>query len=229
MQRFILFSILLCGLNISLFSIELSAGGGAVILPYLEGLNVTAPGYQTGNIRNHWADWGVYAFFDAQYIETEIGYYRAFFGNYEQSNFGYPLDLKSEYDDINISYIDLGIILKYPVKYTKYTVTPLFGFSYWINIHTDYGYKNAYNAANDIKKKDWDQMWIKFGLSVDRYFTKKIYARFTTKLNFPLKTKDWKNRGNRIDEMFGTGISGVSSKYFGVGGEFSLSVGYKIK
>ncbi|MDR1444252.1 MAG: hypothetical protein LBI94_05190 [Treponema sp.] len=195
----------------------------------MEGINISAPGYQTGHIQNHWVDWGIFAFFDAKYAEVEAGYYRPFFGNYEQSDFGYPLDAKSNYDDIKISYLDLGLSLKYPIKYSKYVLTPMIGFSYWINLSDDYGYKTILDAVYDIKKTDWDQMWVKVGLSVDSYLTEKIYLRPAAKLNFPIVTKDWKNRGSGIKDALGTVISGTNSKYSGVGAEFSLSVGYRIK
>jgi hypothetical protein len=209
--------------------IELSAGGGAALVPYLEGLNVTASGYKDGHIRNRWVDWGLYAFFDAKYVEAEIGFYKAFFGNYEQSDFGDPLDLTSDYKDIDLSYLDLGIALKYPMEFNNFVLAPLIGFNYWKNMRADYGYESAQDAGQDMKKKDWDQMWIKAGLSLDRYFTRKLYLRLTAKLDFPIQTNDWKDRGNNIEDFFGTAIDGVNSTYFGVGGDFALSLGYRIK
>jgi hypothetical protein len=236
MKRFLVFSILLSGLSLKIFSfdfdkIELSAGGGVVILPYQEGIDITAPNYKDGHIRNNWIDWGINTFFDAQYIEVGIGYYRAFSGNYEQSNFGDPLDLKVDYETINISYFDLGIVIKYPIKFNKdtFAFTPMFGFSYWINMDADYDYQYSLDEASDIRKKEWDQMWIKIGLGLDQYFTEKLYLRFTAKLNFPIVTNDWEDRGKNIEEIFGMVINGVDSKYFGVGAEFALSFGYRIK
>jgi hypothetical protein len=218
----------LCALDLS--QIELSAGGGAVLVPYMEGLDIKAPGYRDGHIRNHWVDGGFYGFFDARYIELDLGYYGALFGDYEQSGFGDPLDLKSEYDDLRISYLDIGVLLKYPVKITNTSViTPMAGFSYWINMGADYGYKGRQDAANDLRKKDWDQMWIKAGLGFDQYVTEKLFLRFTAKLNFPIVTQDWTSRGNNITDIFGLVIDGVTSQYLGVGGEFALALGYRIK
>jgi hypothetical protein len=93
----------------------------------------------------------------------------------------------------------------------------------------DYGYENAQDAGLDIKKKDWDQMWVKFGVSFDRYFTEKFYTRLTGKVDFPIKTNDWKNRGDNIKNLFGTAISGVKAKHTGIGVEFALALGYRIK
>jgi hypothetical protein len=227
MKRLCLAAVLLCG-GVYLFSIDLSVGGGFTLLPYEEGLNIVAPGYKTGNIRNHWADWGLYAFFDAQYVELQAGYYGAFSGDYEQRNFGGILDLKSEFDDIDISYIDLSLLAKYPIKLSGVTITPMFGLGYWINLEADYGYESLRDTLNDVRKTDWDQWWLKFGLGVDKYLTERLFLRFAIKLDFPLTTEEWKDRGGDIKNAFGIVINDVDAKYSGVGGEFSLALGYKI-
>jgi hypothetical protein len=225
------FLLYVLGGGISLFSLDFSVGGGLAIAPYLEGLDVTAPGYQTGHIRNNWVDWGIYAFFDAQYVEAEIGYYSALSGDYEQYDFGGPLDLKSNYDDIAISYLDLGILLKYPIPIGNdgFVFTPMLGLSYWINLNANYGYESLVDELQDIKKTDWDQLWIKVGFGLDKYLTQKLYLRFAAKINFPLETDDWKTRGNNIGQLFGSVIAGTDTEYSGIGGEFSLALGYRIK
>jgi hypothetical protein len=229
MRRLVLFSLLLYGVGAGIFPVDLSAGGGFVLTPYQEGLNVRAPGYQTGAIRTRWADWGVYGFFDAHYVEFEAGYYQAFFGNYEWYDFGYPLDMKVDYKDVNLSYIGLGLSLKYPVELNDIIFTPLFGVSCWINLDADYGYKKSWEALQDTKKTEWDQWWIKLGFDVDFYVTPEVYLRFGAKLDFPLTTDDWKRWGSNLADFFGLVITGVEAEYFGVGGDFSLAVGYKIK
>jgi hypothetical protein len=222
------------GLSAGLFALDLSklnlsAGGGLSVVPYKEGLVVSASGYQTAYINNNWADWGVYAFFDAQYLEVDIGYYQAFSGNYKQSDFGYPLDLESTYEDIKVSYLDFGLLLKYPWKLnTKSTVTFMGGVSYWINIGSDYGYSSNLDALWDIKKKDWNQMWIDLGVGIDHYFTEKMYLRFTAGLGVPLMTEDWKNRRDGIQNFFGSVISGAKARSDAIGGKFTIAFGYKL-
>jgi hypothetical protein len=231
MKRVVVFFILVFGLCLNLFSLELSLGGGVAILPYQEGLRLTAPGYQAGQIRNHWADWGIYAFFDAWYVEINAAYYMAFSGDYEQYNNGAPLDFKVEYDDIKISYLDLGILLKYPLKAgtrTAFVLTPMLGFNYWINLNAAYGYKNIADSVLDIRKKEWDQMFIKLGLGFDKYFNEKVYLRFTAKLAFPIIAEEWRNRGENIEDFFGIVISNFEADGTGAGGEFTLALGLKI-
>ncbi|MDR2210115.1 MAG: autotransporter domain-containing protein [Spirochaetaceae bacterium] len=229
MKRLFFTAVLLCAWGgVHLFSIDLSAGGGFTLLPYEEGLNIVATGYKTGNIRNHWADWGAHVFFDAQYVELQAGYYRAFFGDYEQRNFGGPLDIKSEFDDVDISYIDLSLLAKYPLEFGGVTITPMIGLGYWINLDADYGYESLTDLSQDVRKTEWDQWWLKFGLGLDKYVTKELYLRFAVKLDFPLTTEEWKDRGGNIKDVFGIVIKVVDAKYSGVGGDFSLALGYKI-
>jgi hypothetical protein len=232
MKQFMFFSFLAAGLCLNVFSLEFSLGGGFTILPYQEGLRLTAPGYQPGQIRNHWADWGVYAFVDAQYIEIEAGYYKAFYGDYEQYNIGGPLDYKVPYDNIDISYFDLGLLLKYPFKSSAknpFVFTPMLGFNYWRNLNTGYGYEKNSDTALDNQKKEWDQMWIKVGLGFDKYLNEKFYLRFTAKLAFPLITEEWKKWGDNIEDFFGIAIKEFKADRTGGGGEFALALGYKIK
>jgi hypothetical protein len=100
---------------------------------------------------------------------------------------------------------------------------------YWINLNADYGYEFSRTADEDARKTDWDQLWIKMGLSPDYYAAKKVYLRFTAKLNFPLTTDDWDRWGSNFESSLSQLIRGVDVKYSGVGGEFSLAVGYKIE
>jgi hypothetical protein len=216
MKRCILFSILLTGLSAGIFAFDfnklaLSVGGGTAIIPYAEGLDITAPGYETAYIKNNWTDWGIFAFFDAEYAEVDVGYFQAFSGNYTQSEFGYPLDLQSNYGDIKVSYLDIGIMLKYPLKFNnnKSVCNFMVGMSYWINIQADYGYEHSVDAFADIKKKDWNQMWIDLGVGIDQYFTEKIYLRFNAGFGVPMATEDWKKRADDIQSFFGNAISGT--------------------
>jgi hypothetical protein len=228
MRRIALFSVLLCGTITGLFPLDLSAGGGFVLTPYQEGLKVSAPGYQTASIRNNWADWGIFGFFDAHYVEVDVGYHRAFFGTYGWYDFGSPLDMAMEYKNLDISYLSLGISLKYPLKIGGAVFAPLFGVSCWINLNADYGYENIRDAAEDPRKTEWDQWWIKVGFDIDYYVTPKVYLRFAAKLDFPLPTEEWENRESNVGSSFGRLIKDADANYFGVGGDFSLAVGYKI-
>jgi hypothetical protein len=226
-KRGILFSVLLYGLNAGAFALDLSAGGGAAMVFYDEGLSVSAPGYHTANIEYAWKDWGIFAFFDAEFLEVDVGYFHAFAGSYEQSDFGYPYDLKSTYKDIKVSYLDMGLLLKLPVKSKNKKTIFAFtgGLSYWINLQADYGYTSE---QTDVEKPDWNQLWFDLGCSFDQYVSEKIYLRFTAGLSIPMETKGWKERMDELQKSLGREISGVETKYSGIGAKLTIAVGYKL-
>ncbi|MCL2067800.1 MAG: hypothetical protein FWG99_10090 [Treponema sp.] len=208
-----------------LFSIDLSAGGGFKITPYTEQLQVSAEGYKTAYIKYNWTDWGVYAFFDAKYVEFDVSYYRALAGSYSQSSFGYPLDLETEYGDLNISYLDLALFVKYPFRIKSSSIIPLFGFAYKINLTSDYGYNRN---EGDVPKEDWDQMWIKTGVGYDLNINRKLFARTAITICFPLETDGWIDKRIGVKRDLSPFISGVKTTFGGIGCEFLLAMGYRI-
>jgi hypothetical protein len=56
-----------------------------------------------------------------------------------------------------------------------------------------------------------------------------LFLRFTGKLDFPIVTRDWSDRGNGFKDGLGKKIREVKAPYFGVGVEFDLALGYRIK
>jgi hypothetical protein len=229
MKRGIVFFVLVSGLCLNLFAADFSVGAGVSLLPYQEGLRLTAPDYKPAQIRNHWVEGGVFAYIDARYVEIEAGHFSALYGDYEWYNFADSDNFETEYDDLDISYFNLGILLKYPLgaRGSTFVITPMIGFTYLINLSSAYGYSAA--VALDAPKKEWDQMFIKLGLGFDKYFTEKVYLRFTTKLAFPIITDEWKNRGENLEEAFGITIKGLEVDTTGGGIEFTLALGFAIK
>jgi len=208
-----------------LFSLDLSTGGGLRISPYFENLNITATGISEAKISNSWVDLGIYAFIDAKYAEFNITYYRALSGSYEQSNFGGPLDLKTEYAIADISYLELSLLGKIPLALSMKNKTNLFaGFAYKICLTSDYGY--IVNKG-DVKKEFWDQMIIKIGAGIDYPFLNKISVRANFSVGISLPTKEWDNRKKAVEALFAD-IPGINVIYSGLGCEFSLAIVYAI-
>jgi hypothetical protein len=81
----------------------------------------------------------------------------------------------------------------------------------------------------DVEKPDWNQMWIDLGCSFDRYVSEKVYLRFTAGLSIPMETEGWKERGDDLQDLFGSAsISGVEAKYSSIGAKLTVAVGYKL-
>ena len=225
MKKIFLSMILFFVAFFSLFSIDFSTGVGLKITPYTEQIEISAERYKSAYVSYDWVDWSAYAFFDAQYVEFDIGYYRALYGSYSQSSFGAPLDLETQYGDLNISYLDLSLMLKYPIKIKTGAIIPLIGFSYRINLTSDYGYTSY---KGDVPKKDWNQMWIKTGVNYDHNITSKIFARTVFTLCFPIKTPAWGEKCQDLYDIFAPSIPGVKTTFGGIGCELSIALGYRI-
>jgi hypothetical protein len=195
--------------------------------PYSEGLDIDAPGYETAAIRNRWFDFGVYAFFDAQYMEFDLGYFGAASGKYVQSNFGHSnYDFETEYNNLNISYLDLALMVKYPFKLSSLRIPIFAGFAYSVNLSHDYSHKSN---SPDVSKKDWDQMWIKLGMGLDYDLSPNVFLRASFSLAIPLITEDWKDRAQDIDSWLGMVIPGVDASYTGIGSDIILGLGWRLK
>jgi len=212
--------------GLTIYALDLATGVGLRINPYLEQLTLTAADYEDAYVTNKWLDWGIYAFFDAKYIEFDLSYYRALAGSYEQSKFGEPFDLKTIYKTYNISYLELALLGKYP-----FTIGPAgqiyiyAGFAYKFNLTADYGYKEN---NGDIPKEFRDQMKIKVGSGFDFHVYRNIFFRTDLSLGFLIITKEWKDRKILLKNIF-TNLSGLKLNYGGFGAELSLAIVYKIK
>jgi len=204
----------------------LAAGGGLRITPYTERMSISSDNFLTATVSYNWVDWGLYAFFDAKYVELNITYYRALSGKYEQSNFGALLDLITEYGALDISYLDLALMGKIPITTGPTGSIFLFGgFAYKFSLTSDYRYK--YNSG-DVPKEFWDQMWLKFGGSYDIPFNRRLFARTAFSVGFPIITKEWVDR-RKIFETLMAGSRGLDISYFGIGAELSAAIGYRIR
>jgi len=227
-RRFFLLLIILFIPCLSLFSLDLAAGAGLTITPYMQRIEVAKEGYFTAHAENNYVDMGFQAFFGAKYAELHATYYRTLLMKYQQRSFGYPLDLMTEYAPVNISYLDLALMGKIPISLENGGTFNFFGgFAYKLNLTSDFGY---YSYSGDWSRENWDQMWIKVGGSYDNPMNKKIFTRVAFSLGFPLKNEDWKEM-EKIwkDIMRQIGHSSAKTSYFGVGAELTLAIGYKIK
>jgi hypothetical protein len=226
MQSKLFISFLMINMCVGLTALDLKTGGGLTIMAYTEGLDVESKNYYTAHIKNDWIDWGLYAFFDAKYVEFDISYYRALTGKYKQTDFGDPFDLETKYNSLDISYLDFCLMLKYPYRFGKNTLGFFGGFAYKLNLTSDYSH-SPYQG--DVRKEYWDELWLKFGAEYDRDLSEKIFIRAKLLFGFPLATKEWKDRASNIQSAFGLVIRDVTATPRGVGGEFGIALGYRIK
>jgi len=129
---------------------------------------------------------GFYAFFDATYVEVDVG---MLFGS---QKYKYSWSSGSlEYDQGTRSYLTLGLFGKYPIDLGGFTLFPMLGIQY------DLGLSAKDTNGKDIEFKDpsmadtLNRLWIKLGVGADINLGDSIYLRpsllyginFGTKVN----------------------------------------------
>ena len=149
------------------FAFDLSAGLGGNFTINLDSLRYN------GELitRNRTLGGGFFAFFEASYVEVNIG---MLFGGIRTK---IPA-LKNEYSDdkINVSYLTLGLLGKYPIYLGGITFFPIFG------IQSDFGLsiKYAGKKLSTDRKEIYDALskfWLKFGAGADLNLSRSMFLR----------------------------------------------------
>jgi len=142
----------------------LNFGGG---IKWSNGEEVTMPYYGIGG----------YLFFDAVYAEAFIG--AGYFGDYWESTGASEL---SGLPDMQRSYINLGVFVKYPIGDEEFKLFPLMGIDYEASIFSKLKYENGREYMFDGKNGHFQAnslsvLWIKFGVGYDSYRSDNVYLR----------------------------------------------------
>jgi hypothetical protein len=190
----IVFSIAAWGQN----GLDLSFGGGALIgtdfgggsenkISYMQQITVSLPmDYFAG---------GMYAFFDATYMEVSAGL--LFGGGTLKIKVGSPLNYTVEIGDYNFTGLNLGISGKYPVMISsKLKLFPLIGIDYLTILSLKLEDENTDNPM------DWNQLWFKFGGGLDYEINTSLYFRVEALYGFRLSSKAEKDYADDLKAAF---------------------------
>jgi len=141
---------------------------------------------------------GFYAFFDATYVEVDIG---LLFGSQKGkiSGGGFSLEL----DGPNVSLLTLGVYGKYPIDLGGFTLFPMFGIQYDIGLSAEL---DGHKAESQDLADALNRFWIKLGVGADINLVDALYLRpsFLYGLNFG--TKDMVDLANDADSFFYHGL-----------------------
>jgi hypothetical protein len=164
---------------------------------------------------NNIANFGVYAFFDAKYIEVNVEYSTYWTRptiNDALSNISYDL-----------SYLALGLFGKYPIELGKwFTLSPMLGIQYDIALKGTYSNSDAQVWDKDIPSEYVDdyvnKFWIKVGASADINLGQHFFIRpaFLWGINFGTKN---------LRDLLDSGPLGAKGFYHGV--DIKLALGYR--
>ena len=180
-------------------SIEMSQGGFTI-----EGLLTTTGG-------------GFYAFFDATYVEADIG---MLFGSQKMKTS--LAGASAETDGPKVSFLTLALYGKYPIDLGGAALFPMLGFQYDIGLSAKQEVDGTtYEADSEDLPDALNKFWIKFGVGADLNILEKLYLRPSFLYGFNFGTKD-----NR-DAVKTAKDSGTDVSTFYHGLDIRVAVGFK--
>jgi len=180
-------------------SIKMSQGGFTV-----EGLQTTSGG-------------GFYAFFDATYVEVDIG---MLFGSQKMKTS--ITGASTTTDGPDVSFLTLALYGKFPIDLGGFTLFPMLGVQYDIGLSAKQTVGgNTYEANSQDLPDALNKLWIKLGVGADFNLSDAIYLRpsFLYGINFGTK-----NNNDSVDTYKKSGTN-VSTFYHGL--DIRVAIGFK--
>jgi hypothetical protein len=172
----------------------MSAGGGGNFIANTDGY----PEWRISTIGG-----GLFAFFDATYVEADLG---LLFGS---QNFQFDTSIIPDYST-DVSFLTFGLFGKYPFDLGICSLFPMFGFQYSIGLSSKYDGKDIYESS--AEKATWmNQFWVKFGIGADFNLTDKLYLRPSYLFGI----------------NFGTEAAPPESGYLHIGNDIRVALGFK--
>jgi len=204
------------------FGQEMSVGGG---VSYGSFWMAGGGNFTGGDMTETWSypQLGFHGFFDAQYVEVGLGYYI----NSSQSDVVKQTGFSDNTTNTSYhaSWLDVSVVGKYPFDLGGFTLFPLAGLEYMVNLtYTD-------SNGNDLKslilpdyKNFLDALLVKFGLGADIPVAEKFYIR--PELTIGYKILKSKYDSNGIDYYTSNGLSDAYLNWWNFRG--AILVGYRL-
>jgi len=127
-----------------------------------------AGGTGTQTDMNTYAPYGVGVFVDATYLQLSANYRWITGYNYQATGSGALYGSYSANYDVNSTFVDFAAYLKIPFAYGPFTVFPLIGAEYDLNLtETDSSGTNLKSSLTAQEQQDLNQLWIEGGAGFD--------------------------------------------------------------
>jgi hypothetical protein len=204
-------------------TVSLSVGGGAQFTADFTSVTLnqeykdTFNDSKVPNLNSHLVGFGIYGFFDATYIEANLG---LLFGN---ANADDQSNSTTEFKKgIDVTALKIGIFGKYPFELSGFTVFPMLGLDIMLPLGgMMFGETIPSGDPRTNFDKMFTQVWVKFGVGADFSITDSIFIRpeflYGIRFNTDEETKS-----------IGTWASGKSySGILGHGLDIRVAVGYR--
>ena len=193
--------------------LKISIGaGGYFTSDFGGGVEAKVSGIKAGTLKTPYAGGGAFVFFDATFLELNLGIFGAG-GEWEEYGYG----VGTFKYDVTGSGLDIGLFGKYPIMINdNFSLFPLLGISY----------RAILSAKLDGEKADdpgdLSALWFKFGGGIDYSFTENIFFRAGILYGFRLKNKFEKDLVDLFDAM-----GAKTDTLLGNGLEIKLAIGYR--
>jgi opacity protein-like surface antigen len=160
---------------------------------------------------NNYAGGGFYGFFDATFVEANVG---LALGSYKLDISGSP--------SISLTRLNLALYGKYPfVINDKATIFPLAGFDYNIFLSGKQGStKFERSDLLSTQKDQWDAFLWSIGGGMDYHINSNLYIRGELRWGFRLRTESEKLAIKNLE------TATIDVSLFSTGPKFNLALGY---
>jgi hypothetical protein len=199
---------------------QLSAGIGGNFAVSWDSYTVTYPNL-TGTSTSTTPGGGFYAFFDATYVEVDVGL--LFGGNTTThvtvSEGTAPDDSVWE---ANSSYLTLALYGKYPIDLGGFILSPMLGIQYDIGLSVKDNDGNEWELEASDKADFLNKFWVKLGVGADINLSDALYLRPSVLYGINFGTKmanDSRDEFNKQD--------GVTQTDFNSGLDIRVALGFK--
>ena len=214
----------MCGAALFAQGIGLSAGlggnftAGFTTFALTQDAKDITGGPKAEDFNQHLIGGGIYAFFDATYVEANVG---LLFGNANQDKQdGFSDDAKKGMD---VTALKLSLFGKYPIDLGGFTLFPMLGIDGQISLGGKIQGEDIPDEYKDDFNKMFSYFWIKAGVGFDIPLSDKLYLRPEFLYGIRFNTDDEKDM---IDYM-NSGPTKAIDAIVGHGLDVRLALGFK--
>jgi len=197
--------------------IQLSAGAGGNFAVSWDSVKMSQGGFTVEGLLTT-SGGGFYAFFDATYVEADVG---MLFGKQKmKQTIG---SASTDTDGASVSFLTLSLYGKYPIDLSGVTLFPMLGMQYDIGLSAKQEVGGVtYEADSEDLPDALNKFWIKLGVGADINLSDAIYLRPSFLYGINFGTKD---NNDAVDKSKKTPGLDVSTFYHGL--DIRVAVGFR--
>ena len=185
MRKTLIIVLLIFRFGAAAYGMDLSIGGGISYTPITSKLIIDDWGYE-GSTSDHYNFGTINLYLDTAYVQAVLTYGTSLSGSYDSEG---SFSGSGEYTNKE-TYLGVGVVLKYPFVFDKFSLFPLLGVESDLNL----SYRDA--AGNDLKSSltideidHLNMYFLKLGVGADINVGKRMYVRPVVILSYKLRSR----------------------------------------